>query len=107
MRFDPNTSEFRSFKIPVSSQEEQETPYALAVHPKTQEIWITGGATDRLLRFNPNTETFKSYPLPTHVTFMRDLDFREDGTICTSYANLPGYAIEGGLPKIMCLTPGE
>jgi len=27
----------------------------------------------------------------------------KDGRVCSSNANLPAYAIEGGLPKILCI----
>jgi len=107
MSFEPTQSKFKVYKLPVLGPEQQETPYALAVHPLTGMVWITGGSSDRMIRFNPINEEFSAYPLPTRVTFMREIDFSEDGEVCSSYANLPGYAIEGGRPKIMCLRPGS
>lgn len=53
--------------------------------------------SDRILRFDPDAETFQAYPSPTRVTFLRDFIFTPDGDVCTSNANLPASAIEGGL----------
>lgn len=101
---DTASGEFENFTLPTLGPEQMETPYALAVHPTRGDVWITGGASDRMLRFDPKSKQFMTYPLPTRVTFMREVDFAEDGSVCSSYANLPGYAIEGGRPKVVCLT---
>lgn len=106
MKFDPASRTFvNSYKLPLLAENEYETPYALAVHPQTQQVWIAANMSDRILRFDPQTETFAAYPSPTRVTFLRDFIFRPDGEVCTSNANLPSGAIEGGRPKFMCLDP--
>ncbi len=106
MKFDPATETFvKSYKLPVLAEGEYETPYAVAVEPKTQHVWIAANMSDRILRFDPKTETFKAYPSPTRVTFLRDFIFTKSGDVCTSNANLPSGAIEGGRGKFMCLTP--
>ncbi len=106
MAFDPEQSKFRRYKLPQLAPNEYETPYALNVHPETDEIWITSNQSDRILRFNPKTERFVSYPLPTRVSFLRDLVFTHDRKVCSSQSNLPAYAIEGGVPSFLCLDPG-
>jgi len=105
LRFDPQSETFKTYQLPVLADNEWETPYALNVHPKTNDIWITSNNSDRIFRFNQNTETFVSYPSPTRVSFLRDLVFTEDGKICSSQSNLPAYAIEGGRPSFICIDP--
>lgn len=106
MKFDTATRTFtREYKLPTLARNEYETPYALAVHPRTGQLWIASNLSDRILRFDPATETFAAYPSPTRVTYMRDFIFLEDGQVCTSNANLPAAAIEGGRPRLMCLDP--
>lgn len=106
MKFDTVSEAFvEDYKLPLLADNEYETPYAVAVHPRTQQVWIAANMSDRILRFDPDTETFAAYPSPTRVTFMRDFIFTPDGDVCTSNANLPAGAIEGGRPKLMCLTP--
>ncbi|MFY9178555.1 MAG: hypothetical protein WAO12_02110 [Venatoribacter sp.] len=106
MKFDSKTETFvHSYKLPVLAEGEYETPYAVAVEPNTQHVWIAANMSDRILRFDPENETFKAYPSPTRVTFLRDFIFTPEGDVCTSNANLPAGAIEGGQAKFMCLTP--
>ncbi len=108
MKFDSRTETFvQSYKLPVLAEGEYETPYAVAVEPNTQHVWIAANMSDRILRFDPANETFKAYPSPTRVTFLRDFIFTPDGDVCTSNANLPAGAIEGGQAKFMCLTPAD
>ncbi len=108
MKFDSKTETFvKSYKLPVLAEGEYETPYAVAVEPNTQHVWIAANMSDRILRFDPVSETFKAYPSPTRVTFLRDFIFTPDGDVCTSNANLPAGAIEGGQAKFMCLTPAD
>ena len=94
MKFDTRAGTFETWKLPLLSPNEYETPYALNVHPKTGDVWITSNMSDRIFRFTPSTKTFVSYPLPTRVTWLRDLVFAEDGGICSSSSNLPAYGIE-------------
>ncbi|SOB77024.1 hypothetical protein SAMN04488490_2774 [Marinobacter sp. LV10R510-11A] len=108
MKFDPATETFtKSYELPVLAKGEYETPYAVAVEPSTQHVWIAANMSDRILRFDPVAETFQAYPSPTRVTFLRDFIFTPDGDVCTSNANLPASAIEGGRAKFMCLTPAR
>jgi sugar lactone lactonase YvrE len=105
MRFDPEAREFKLFPLPVLAPGEYETPYAVGIHPRTQDIWITSNLSDRIFRFLPDEERFISYPSPTRVAFLREIVFMDDGGVCSSNSNLPASAIEGGLQKILCIYP--
>jgi streptogramin lyase len=105
MKFDTRTQRFETFKLPLLAHNEYEVPYALNVHPKTGDVWITSNMSDRVFRFVPATQEFISYPLPTRVTWLRDMVFTKDGAVCSSSSNLPAYGIEGGLASFICLYP--
>jgi len=105
MRFDPKYREFKLYPLPNLAPGEYETPYALGVHPESQEIWITSNMSDRVFRFLPDEERFISYPSPTKVAFLREIVFMDNGGVCSSNSNLPAVAIEGGLQKILCIYP--
>jgi streptogramin lyase len=105
MRFDPKTRTFKTWKLPLLAPNEYEVPYALNVHPKTGDIWITSNMSDRTFRFIPATERFITYPSPTRVTWMRDWDFTSDGQACSSNSNLPAYGIEDGKDNFVCIDP--
>lgn len=105
LRISTSTLKYKIYKLPLLNETEYETPYALGVHPVTQEVWITSNLSDRIFRFVPATEKFITYESPTRVTYMRDVLFDPDGTICTTNSNMPAYAIEGGRQKVFCLKP--
>ena len=105
MRFDPRSGRFETFRLPLLAPNEYEVPYALNIHPKTGDVWITSNMSDRIFRFIPASGEFISYPLPTRVTWLRDLTFARDGGICSASSNLPAYAIEGGFASFLCLYP--
>jgi virginiamycin B lyase len=105
MKFDPASGRFKNFKLPLLAHDEYEVPYALNVHPKTGDVWLTSNMSDRIFRFDPKRESFITYPMPTRVTWLRDLSFARDGGICSSSSNLPAYGIEGGLGSFICLYP--
>ena len=66
-----------------------ELPYALAVAPRTGDVWITGSNSDTLIRFRPATERFDVFPLPTPVSWTREIEFDARGHVwtCTSNAS--------------------
>jgi len=105
---DTATMKYRSYRIPPLSEGEVEAPYAVGIHPRTQEVWITANMSDRMFRFIPKDERFISYPLPTRGIFLRDVIFTPDGTVCaaSSMAAAP-LAVEGGMEEIICLDPGS
>ncbi|GLX80607.1 carboxypeptidase regulatory-like domain-containing protein [Thalassotalea eurytherma] len=102
MKFDSATKKFSTYDIPTLADNQVETPYALNIHPKTGEIWLTSNASDRVFTFDPVTESFRAFPSPTRVTFLRDMVFTKEGKVCSSSSNLPAYAIEGGRPSFIC-----
>ncbi len=104
MRFDTRSQTWvRSYRLPTLAADQQETPYALNVHPRDGAVWITSNQSDRLFRFDPQSGRYTSIPTPTRVNFMRDIVFTDDGRICTSNSNLPAAAIEGGRPTLICI----
>ncbi len=78
-------------------------PYALAIHPETQDIWLNENMTDRLYRFIQDEERFVVYPVPLSNTYTRDTSFTPDGKICTSNNPLPAASLEGGVLQIFCI----
>lgn len=105
MKFDMHSKRFETFRLPLLAHNEYEVPYALAVHPRTGDVWVTSNMSDRMFRFDPKNKTFITYAMPTRVTWLRDLVFAKDGGICSSSSNLPAYGIEGGLASFICLYP--
>jgi streptogramin lyase len=105
MRFDPATRQFEIIDLPVLSPGEYEMPYALAVHPRTGELWIAANNTDRVLRYLPREKRFIAYPMPNRVIWFRDFDFTRDGKVCASNSNLPAHAHEDGVPAFVCIEP--
>jgi streptogramin lyase len=78
-------------------------PYALGVHPQTQDIWLNENMTDRIYRFIPSEERWVTYPVPLSGTYTRDMTFTPDGQICLSNNPIPPPALEGGVLEIICL----
>jgi streptogramin lyase len=105
MKFDTRTEQFTTHPLPLLAPGEFETPYALNVHPKTGEVWITSNLSDRMFRFNPANASWLTYPMSTMTTYMRDIVFAPDGRVCSVNANLPSYAIEGLQQQVVCLQP--
>lgn len=106
VKLDTKTMKYTAYKIPTLSPGEAETPYAVGVHPTTQEVWVTANMSDRLFRFLPKDERFISYLLPTRGIFLRDLIFTPDGRVCAaSSAVPPAVVLEGGLEEVICLDP--
>lgn len=110
--FDLASRTFRTWALPIEPIG-TETPYALAVAPDTDDIWICGTNSDTMIRFEQETERFTVYPLPTRVTYTREVDFDSQGRVWTSNSNGPTWQIEGGVPKVLridpdgAITPGE
>jgi streptogramin lyase len=103
-RFDPETREFTKYEIPIEPRG-SETPYALHVDRRTDDVWICGTNSDSLIRLVPATGAFTVYPLPTRVTYTREIDFDADGRVWTSNSNAPSWQIEGGMPRVLRLDP--
>jgi len=102
--YDVTTGDFRTWAIPIEPLG-TETPYALAVEPRTDHVWICGTNSDTMMRFDPVEEAFTVYPLPTRVTYTREIDFDAAGRVWTSNSNGPTWQIEGGVPKVVRIDP--
>jgi streptogramin lyase len=109
--FDPRTKRYRAYELPIRPLG-GEVPYALAVHPQTQDVWVCGTNSDTLIRFTPppalapaSDDAWTVYPLPTRVTYTRELDFDAAGRVWTSNSNAPSWQIEGGQPRVLRLDP--
>jgi virginiamycin B lyase len=105
MSFDTKTKKFETYPLPRLAPNEYEIPYALNVQQESGDVWITANNTDRVLRYTPATKKWVTYPSPTRVTFLRDLEFTQDGKVCSSNANLPAYAHEDKVPAFICIAP--
>jgi len=103
-RFDPATRKFDTYELPIEPRG-SETPYALHVDRRTDDVWICGTNSDSLIRFEPASERFTVYPMPTRVTYTRELDFDAQGRVWTSNSNAPTWQIEGGYPRVIRLDP--
>ena len=105
-RIDVNTWQSKVWPLPRYAPNEITAPYALAVNPKTQEIWINDSMMDLVWRFIPNQEKFVAYPLPLKGTYTRDFSFTKSGWACTSNNPVPvALALEGGIPELICIDP--
>ncbi len=106
-KLDTGTMRFTEYVIPMSGVNEQEAPYAVYVHPTTQEVWVTSNLSDRLYRFIPDEGRFLMYPLPTRGSYMRDLDLDDDGNLCGTVSSIPATTTEGKMQFIVCLNPHD
>jgi streptogramin lyase len=104
--FDPATERFEEIALPTNPLA-GETPYALAVHPITQHVWVCGTNSDTLIRYEPEGKRFTVYPLPTRVTYTREIDFDAEGRVWTSNSNSPAWQIERGQPIVIRLDPRQ
>lgn len=109
VKLDTATMGYTTYDMPRLSPGESEAPYAVAVDPLRQDVWMTANMSDRLFRFLPEEERFVTYPLPTRGTYTREFFFPADGRICSPASPLPAApdVIEGGMDTIVCLDLGE
>ncbi|NKB35562.1 MAG: hypothetical protein GKR93_00145 [Gammaproteobacteria bacterium] len=109
VRLDPVSMKYDRYTIPPLAQGEIEAPYAVGVHPETQEVWVTTTTSDRMFRFLPEEKTFIAYPLPTTGTYLRDVIFLPNGHACAASSPVPVLptVIEDGMQAIVCVDPGD
>ena len=93
------------YQMPEFAPGYRPAPYALGVHPDTQDIWLNENMTDRMYRFIPAEERFVVYPVPLAGTYTRDVTFSADGQVCVSNNPIPPPALEGGVLEIVCIDP--
>lgn len=102
---DTATMRSRVYPLPEFAKGYAPAPYALAIHPRTGDVWINEVMTDRLYRFMPREERFIAYPMPLQDTYTREISFAADGSLCTSNNPIPRAALEGGVLELICLDP--
>ena len=107
VRLDTKTMIYKVYRIPPLAAGEVEAPYAVGVHPETQEVWITANMSDRMFRFLPKEERFVAYPLPTRGIYQRDVVFTPQGWVCAASSPVPApLTVEGGMQEVACIDPG-
>jgi virginiamycin B lyase len=106
-KLDTRTMKYQVHRLPTLADDEVEAPYALAVDPHTQDVWVSALMSDRMFQFVQKTGRFVAYPLPTRGTYFRDIVFPGDGRVCASSNPMPPLpeVIEGGMDSLVCLQP--
>ena len=104
-RIEPTADGFEAkvYPMPEFAPGHRPAPYALGVHPHTQEIWLNETMTDRLYRFIPSEERYVVYPVPLRGTYTRDFSFTSDGKACAANNPFPLASLEGGVSEILCI----
>ncbi len=97
--FDPKTEKWKVYDLPNA---DNQIPYALNIDAKGN-VWICGTNSDSLLRFDPSTEMLVEFRMPSRVTYTREIEFGEDGSIWTSNSNGPARHSERGFGSIIKL----
>ncbi len=100
-KFDPQTEKWTIYDLP---DKENQFPYALNVHPQTGDIWICGTTNDSMFRFIPSTEELIEYPMPSRVTYTREIEYGEDGSVWVCNSNWPNRHTERRLGSIIKIT---
>jgi streptogramin lyase len=97
-KFDPKTEEWEVIDLPNAMDQ---IPYALSVNQKTNEVWICGTMNDTMLRFDPKTKELTEYRMPSRVTYTREVEFGEDGSVWVCNSNYPVRHTERGKGSII------
>lgn len=103
-KFDPNTEEWTLYDLPDA---ENEIPYALNIHPQTGDVWICGTGSDSMYRFIPETEELVMYRMPSRVTYTREVEFGEDGSVWVCNSNYPARHTERGRGSVIRIETGD
>ena len=104
-KIDPQDFSSKVYEIPQILEGHPPGPYALGVHPDTQEIWVNETMTDQIYRFIPQEERWIAYPLPMRGSYTRDFSFTADGKACTTNSPLPLASVEGVSGEVICIRP--
>jgi hypothetical protein len=70
-------------------------------------VWVNDTMLDLVWRFLVAEERFIAYPMPLRGTYTRDFTFTDKGWACTSNNPIPAPALEGGVPELICIDPGD
>ena len=101
-KFDPTSETWTVYELPDA---ENQTPYALNVD-KDGIVWVCGTGNDTLNRFDPETETLVEFRLPTRVSYTREIEFDDDGSVWVSTSG-PARHMERGVGAVIRLTLPE
>ena len=74
-------------------------PYALNVD-RDGIVWVCGTHNDTINRFDPTTETLVEIRLPTRVSYTREIEFGDDGSVWTSTSG-PARHMERGVGAVI------
>ena len=95
--FDPKTEEWEVFDLPDAMNQ---IPYALNIAPNG-DVWITGTGNDTVAKFDPKSKELTEFRMPTRVTYTREIEFGEDGSVWTCNSNAPVRHTERGLGSLI------
>ncbi len=95
-KFDPETEYWTVYELPNA---ENQIPYALNVD-KDGIVWVCGTGNDTINRFDPATESLVEYRLPTRVSYTREIEFDDDGSVWTSTSG-PARHMERGVGAVI------
>jgi streptogramin lyase len=104
-KVDTQSMKSEVYPMPEFAAGYRPAPYALAIHPATQEVWINETLTDRVYRFLPKEKRFIVYPMPLRGTFTRDFTFTASGWACTTNSPILNAALEGNETEVLCIDP--
>jgi len=104
-KVDTQSMKSEVYPMPEFAAGYRPAPYALAIHPATQEVWINETLTDRVYRFLPKEKRFIVYPMPLRGTFTRDFTFTASGWACTTNSPILNAALEGNETEVICIDP--
>lgn len=103
VRIDTATMESKVYPLPELAPGYRGAPYALGVHPQTQEIWVNDTLTDRVYRFYPDEERWVTYPMPLRGTYTRDFSFTRAGWACTANSPIMNASLEEFTSGLICI----
>ncbi|HJP36720.1 MAG TPA: carboxypeptidase regulatory-like domain-containing protein [Gammaproteobacteria bacterium] len=106
-KIDVDSWQVTVYPLPIYAPGEIPAPYALAIHPQTQDVWVNDTMLDVVWRFLVAEERFVAYPMPLRGTYTRDFTFTDQGWACTANNPIPAPALEGGVPELICIDPGD
>lgn len=104
VRFDAEKEAFEFFDIPVNPIG-SETPYSLNIDKQRKIVWVNGNTSDALYAYQYSTKRWQHYPMPKRVTFTRDVEIADDGTVYTTNSSFPSWHIEDAQPSLIVLKP--
>ncbi|WP_396586718.1 hypothetical protein [Bermanella sp. R86510] len=104
VRFDQETESFAFFDIPVKPLG-SETPYSLNIDKTRNIVWVNGNTSDALYAYHYKTQQWQHYPMAKKVTFTRDVEIADDGTVFTTNSSFPSWHIEDAQPTLIVLKP--